>query len=54
VLRWLGKGVGEVNFVGAGSSPVLSGREKMEVAGGCGHGEEWMSMPGARPLHGDL
>ena len=54
VLSWRGKGAGEVNFVSAGSSPALSEREKREVAAGCGHGEEWMSTPGAWPLHGDL
>jgi len=54
VLWWLGKRVGEVNFTGAGSSPVLSRREKREVVARCGHGEEWMSTLGARPLHGDI
>ena len=35
-----------VNFAGDGSSPVLSEREKREVAAGCGHEEEWMRTQG--------
>ena len=35
-----------VILAGDESSPVLSGREKREVAAGCGHGEEWMRTQG--------
>ena len=46
--------MGEVNFAARGAHRRLNERKKREVAAVCGHWEEWMSTPGARPLHGDL
>jgi len=54
VLWGLGQGVGEVNFTAQGAHRRLSKRKKREVAAVGGHWEGWMSMSGARPLHGNL
>jgi len=53
VLGWLGKGASEANFVGAARSSALSKKRKRGSRQGVNHGEKWMRMSAARPLHCD-
>jgi len=54
VLKWLGKETGEANLGSGASSSALSGKEENGAAAQWDHRGEWMSTPGACPLHGGL